>query len=129
MKPVVTIEQKGDFNRTTKFLNKLSNGAYLERIANVYGKKGVEALSSATPKDSGTTAASWYYEVQIQNGRLAIGWYNSNLSKNWFPVALYLQLGHGTRGGGWVEGRDYINPAIQPIFDEMVKDFWREVTS
>lgn len=128
MGSIVSIEQKGDFKRTTKFLNKLSDGKYIENIANIYGKRGVEALSSATPKESGKTAASWYYTVEVQNGRLIISWNNSNLSKNWFPIALYLQLGHGTGKGGWVEGRDYINPAIQPIFDEMSRDIWREVT-
>ena len=128
MASIVTIEQKGDFSKTTKFLNNISGGRYLLSIAEKYGQKGVEALSSATPKDTGLTAASWYYTVESRDGTLAICWNNHNMSKNWFSVALYLQLGHGTRGGGWVEGIDYINPAMRPIFDEMAREAWREVT-
>ena len=128
MASIVSIEQKGDFDKTTKFLNNITGGRYLLSIANKYGKKGVEALSSATPTDTGFTAASWYYTVTVEDGALVISWNNHNMSQNWFPVALYLQLGHGTRGGGWVEGRDYINPAMRPIFDEMAREAWREVT-
>lgn len=128
MAAIVSIEQKGDFKKTTQFLNNITGGRYLLSVADKYGKRGVEALSSATPTDTGKTAASWYYEVEIRNGSLVISWNNRNLGDNWFPIALYLQLGHATRGGGWVEGRDYINPAMQPIFDEMARDAWKEVT-
>ena len=128
MPAIVSVEHKGDFKKTTEFLNNITGGRYLLSVANKYGQRGVEALSSATPKETGKTASSWYYTVEIQNGSLVINWCNSNLGNNWFPIALYLQLGHGTRGGGWVEGRDYINPAMRPIFDDMAREAWREVT-
>lgn len=129
MRSIVSIEQKGDFKKTTKFLNAITGGNYLLSIAKKYGQKGVEALSSATPKDTGTTAASWYYEIEMTDTTLTIHWNNRNLGNDWFPIALYLQLGHATRGGGWVEGRDYINPALKPIFDEMAKSAWQEVVN
>lgn len=91
-----------------------------------YGREGVAALSSATPKDSGLTAESWYYEIENKNGRAAITFNNSNINDN-VPIAIILQYGHGTGTGGWVEGRDYINPAIQPLFDKIANDAWEEV--
>lgn len=119
---------KGDLKKTSEFLNRILGGRYLLHVANKYGKKGVEALSSATPRQTGKTASSWYYEVEIKDGTVSIRWGNSNLGQGWAPIALLLQTGHATRNGGWVEGRDYINPAIQPIFDEMAKEAWSEVT-
>ena len=85
------------------------------------------ALSSATPIDSGLTAESWYYEIENKKGSAIITFYNSNV-QNGVPIAIVLQYGHGTRNGGWVQGRDYINPAIQPIFDEIANEAWGEVT-
>ena len=93
---------------------------------NKYGRQGVAALASATPIDSGETAESWYYEIENNKESATITFYNSNV-QNGVPIAIILQYGHGTRNGGWVEGRDYINPAIQPIFDQIVDDAWREV--
>ena len=92
-----------------------------------YGREGVAALSSATPIDSGKTANSWSYEITNKDGSATITFKNSNI-QNGVPIAIILQYGHGTRNGGWVQGRDYINPAIQPIFDEIVNNAWREVT-
>ena len=92
-----------------------------------YGRAGVAALSSATPVDSGETASSWYYDIERQNGKISIDFYNSNVNDG-VAIAIILQLGHGTGTGGWVEGRDYINPAIQPIFDEIAYNAWKEVT-
>ena len=94
-----------------------------------YGRKGVEALKAATPVDTGLTAESWYYEVRTspENGYYSIIWCNSNVVKGWANIAILLQYGHGTRNGGYVEGRDYINPAIQPIFDEMADKVWEEI--
>ena len=92
-----------------------------------YGREGVAALASATPVDSGLTASSWYYEIINRNGTAQITFYNSNI-QNGVPIAIILQYGHGTRNGGWVQGRDYINPAIQPIFDRIANDAWKEVT-
>lgn len=92
-----------------------------------YGRKGVDALVSATPVDSGKTAGSWDYEIVNRKGSATIRFTNSNIV-NGCPIAIILQYGHGTRNGGWVEGRDYINPALRPIFDELAEKAWKEVT-
>lgn len=123
---MIKFRQKGDFADLTKFLEKAKRGVNISTL-DKYGREGVEALSSATPLDSGVTAASWYYKIENQNGAISINFYNSNVNKG-VPIAVILQYGHGTGTGGWVEGRDYINPAIQPIFDRIVNDAWREVT-
>lgn len=123
---MISIRHKGDFSKLTKYLVKTKNAA---RVADLdkFGKEGVAALESATPVDSGQTARSWYYEIERKNGSAAITFYNSNI-QNGIPIAIILQYGRGTRNGGWVEGRDYINPAIQPIFDKLADSAWREVT-
>ena len=123
---MISFRQKGDFSKLTRFLEKAKNAVHLG-ILDKYGREGVAALASATPLDSGKTASSWYYEVQHNNGTASINFYNSNVNKG-VPIAIILQYGHGTGTGGWVQGRDYINPAIQPIFDRIAKDAWREVT-
>lgn len=125
---MIILRSKGDFSKATKYFERVKEAAKVDKILNKYGKAGVAALSSATPVDSGTTAGSWYYEISRQNGSYRIDFLNSNKNKG-FPVAIMLQYGHGTGTGGWVEGRDYINPAIRPIFDKIVEDAWREVTS
>lgn len=123
---MVSIRQKGDFSTTTSFLGKLKKGIRLSDL-DKYGRKGVTALASATPVNTGLTANSWYYEIKKTNGMVSISFKNSNI-QNGVPIAIILQYGHGTRNGGWVEGRDYINPAIQPIFDEIATNAWQEVT-
>lgn len=123
---MISFRQKGDFSKLTRYLEKAKAGAKLS-ILDKYGREGVAALASATPVESGKTASSWYYEVAHQNGSASISFYNSNVNKG-VPIAIILQYGHGTGTGGWVEGRDYINPAIQPIFDKITEDAWREVT-
>ena len=123
---MIVIKQKGDFSKTTRFL-KASTRAINTKLLDKYGQKGVNALSSATPVDTGKTANSWYYKVESKDNVASITFYNSNI-QNGVPIAIILQYGHGTRNGGWVEGRDYINPAIQPIFDDIVNEAWREVT-
>lgn len=123
---MITFRQKGDFSKTTAYFNKLKKSS-VARILDSYGKQGVAALASATPVDSGLTANSWYYEVEIQNGKYTINFCNSNI-KDGVPIAIILQYGHGTGTGGWVEGRDYINPAIVPVFDKITKSAWEEVT-
>ena len=110
----------------TRFLERAKEAVHLGDL-DKYGRQGVAALSSATPVDSGLTAKSWYYEIENKNGSATIKFNNSNI-QNGVPIAIILQYGHGTRNGGWVEGRDYINPAIQPIFDEIANEAWREVT-
>ena len=123
---MITFRQKGDFSKATSFLEKLKEELYLGDL-DKYGREGVAALASATPVDSGTTASSWYYEIVNRSGSATISFYNSNINKG-VPIAIILQYGHGTRNGGWVQGRDYINPAIQPIFDQITNDAWKEVT-
>lgn len=123
---MISFRQKGDFSKLTRFLEKAKNAVHLG-ILDKYGREGVAALASATPLDSGKTAISWYYEVQHGEGTASINFYNSNVNKG-VPIAIILQYGHGTGTGGWVQGRDYINPAIQPIFDKIVEEAWREVT-
>ena len=123
---MISFRQKGDFSKLTRFLEKAKN---VVRIGDLdkYGREGVAALSSATPVDTGLTADSWYYKVERANGSASINFYNSNI-QNGVPIAIILQYGHGTGNGGWVQGRDYINPAIQPIFDKIAENAWREVT-
>lgn len=123
---MITFRHKGNFNKLTVFLEKADRTARLKDL-DKYGREGVAALASATPVDTGLTASSWYYEIERQNGVVALNFCNSNVN-NGIPIAIILQYGHGTRNGGWVEGRDYINPAIQPIFDRIANDAWREVT-
>ena len=123
---MISFRQKGDFSKLTRFLERAKETVYLGDL-NKYGRQGVAALASATPIDSGETAESWYYEIENTKESATITFYNSNV-QNGVPIAIILQYGHGTRNGGWVEGRDYINPAIQPIFDQIVDDAWREVS-
>lgn len=123
---MIRFRQKGDFSKLTRFLEKAREGVHLGNL-DKYGREGVAALSSATPVDSGLTAASWYYEITNTKGSVRIAFYNSNV-QNGVPIAIILQYGHGTGTGGWVEGKDYINPAIQPLFDEIAESAWREVT-
>lgn len=124
---MISFRQKGDFSKSIRFLEK-TKGAVSLRDLDKYGREGVAALASATPVDSGLTANSWYYEIERKKGSVSITFYNSNIQKG-IPIAIILQYGHGTGTGGWVQGRDYINPAIQPIFDKIANDAWREVTS
>lgn len=123
---MIIIKHRGDFSKTKRFLESASKFD-IRRVLEKYGQEGVDALSKATPVDTGLTANSWYYEIDIRKSGYTITWNNSNVVKG-VPIALVIQYGHGTRNGGWVEGRDYINPAIQPIFDKLANDAWKEVT-
>lgn len=123
---MISFRQKGDFSKLTSFLEKAKNGVHIGEL-DKYGREGVSALASATPSDTGKTASSWFYEIVRKNGSVSIEFHNSNI-QNGVPIAIILQYGHGTGTGGWVEGRDYINPAIRPIFDRLANDAWREVT-
>lgn len=124
---MISFRQKGDFSKLDRYFEQLRETAKIG-VLDKYGKAGVAALSSATPTETGLTASSWYYEIKRQNGSISLEFYNSNVNKG-VPIAIILQYGHGTGTGGWVEGRDYINPAIQPIFDKIANDAWKEVTS
>ena len=123
---MITFRQKGDFSKLTRYLERAKEVVKLGDL-DKYGREGVAALASATPVDSGKTASSWSYEIKHKNGSVSISFYNSNI-QNGVPIAIILQYGHGTRNGGWVQGRDYINPAIQPIFDKIANEAWKEVT-
>lgn len=124
---MISIRQKGNFKKTEKLLKK-SFGRNYRSVLEKYAKQGVEALSDATPKESGETASSWSYEIIQNESYLSIVWNNSNVNKG-VNIAVILQYGHGTRGGGYVQGKDYINPALRPIFDKMAEAAWKEVTT
>ena len=123
---MISFRQKGDFSKLNRYLERVKEAANFG-ILDKYGREGVAALASATPVESGKTASSWYYEITRQNGSVSIEFYNSNVNKG-VPIAIILQYGHGTGTGGWVEGRDYINPVIQPLFDKIADSAWKEVT-
>ena len=123
---MIRFSHKGDFSKLTRYLVNAKKAVKAKDL-DKFGKEGVAALASMTPVDSGLTANSWYYEIENSEGSSTIRFCNSNI-QNGVPIAIILQYGHGTRNGGWVEGRDYINPSVQPIFDEIVKKAWGEVT-
>lgn len=123
---MIRFRQKGDFRKATRYFERLRKTVHLGTL-DKYGREGVAALASATPVESGKTAESWYYEITNNGQTIKISFYNSNVNDG-VPIAIIIQYGHGTRNGGWVEGRDYINPAIQPIFDKIAEEIWREVT-
>lgn len=123
---MISFRHKGDFSKATRYFERVRQAAHLG-ILDKYGREGVAALASATPTDTGKTASSWYYEITNTKGSVTISFLNSNI-QNGVPIAIILQYGHGTGTGGWVQGRDYINPAIQPVFDRIVSEAWREVT-
>ena len=123
---MISFRQKGDFSNLSRFLERAKETVKIGDL-DKYGRAGVSALSSATPVNTGKTAASWTYEIVRQNGSVSIEFHNTNIQKG-IPIAIILQNGHATGTGGWVEGRDYINPAIQPIFDQIANDAWKEVT-
>ncbi len=123
---MITLKQKGNFSKLNRYLERVKEVAKIS-ILDKYGQAGVEALSSVTPADTGLTASSWYYKVERTKTSATIQFLNSNINDG-VPIAVIIQYGHGTGTGGWVEGRDYINPAIQPIFDEIANEAWKEVT-
>ena len=123
---MITFSHKGDFSRTNRFLEKALNVIKLGEL-DKYGRQGVEALSAATPIDTGNTAKSWDYKIIRDRGSVSISWYNTNVNDG-VNIAVILQYGHGTRNGGYVKGRDYINPAMRPLFDEIAESAWKEIT-
>ena len=124
---MITFHHRGNFSHLEKFLMRMSDRTYM-KVLEKYGQRGVEALSAATPLDSGKTAASWSYEIQNGPEGAAIYWINSNENQG-VNIAVILQYGHGTGTGGYVQGRDYINPAMRDIFDKIADEAWKEVTS
>lgn len=123
---MIKIRQKGNFQKTERFLKQASN-LQIKSILEKYARQGVAALERATPVDSGLTANSWGYEISISKNGCKIAWTNTNMAGD-IPLAILIQYGHGTKNGGYVQGIDYINPALRPIFEQMTNQVWREVT-
>lgn len=123
---MIKVTQTGEFNKITRYLERSKHRLSIG-IFDKYGKMGVDALTAATPVDTGKTADSWRYEIQNDANGTTLSFHNDNVNKG-VNIAIILQYGHGTGNGGWVEGRDYINPALQPIFDELADKIWKEVT-
>lgn len=124
----ITFRHHGDFSRLKKYLSKSIDAVTMSHLQK-YGEMGVEALKSATPVDTGATAMAWSYEINSSGSTYSITFHNANVVNGWFNVAIMLDVGHGTGTGGWVEGLHYIDPTIQPIFEQMAHDLWLEVTS
>lgn len=124
---MITVTNKGDFAKTFSFLN-ASKNMNLNSILDKYGKEGVSLLSKNTPIDSGKTSTSWAYKIENKKGKISINWYNTNVV-NGVNIAIILQYGHGTQNGGYVKGRDYINPSLLPLFNRMTEEIWKEVTN
>lgn len=123
---VITFKHKGSFKKTENFFDRVKRHNFYTNFDN-YGQRGVDALAASTPIDSGNTAAMWRYSIEKTKQGARIYWSNDNVNKD-VNIAVIIQYGHGTGTGGWVEGRDYINPAIRPIFDEIAESAWKEVT-
>ena len=123
----VKFEVSGGFTKTERFLNRMKRREYLN-VLDEFGRDGVQALRNATPVNSGATAEAWDYEIKRTRNYTEIVWTNSNINDG-VPIAVILQYGHGTGTGGYVQGRDYINPVIRPIFDKIAEKAWKVVTS
>lgn len=122
----ITFRHRGNFNRLEKYLSKSIDAVTMNHL-NHYGEEGVRILSASTPVDTGKTAMSWRYEIEKTSSGYSLSFHNDNVVNGWFNVAIMLDVGHGTGTGGWVEGLNYIEPAIQPIFEQMAHDLWLEV--
>lgn len=125
---MISVKTKGDFKNFNKFVDRMLRHDY-KQVIEKYARMGVKALSEATPIDSGDTAKSWDYEIHYSDGRTKIVWTNSNVTKSGTPVAILIQYGHHTKNGGYVQGIDFINPALRPVFTKLAEDIWKEVTS
>lgn len=124
---MIRVQHKGNFDHVEGFFKRIKAKMLYNKLSK-YGEQGVVALSMATPVDTGITAASWTYEIRDDNGNVQIIWKNGSVTKTGIPIVILLQYGHGTRNGGYVKGRDFINPAIQPIFAEIAENVWKELT-
>ena len=125
---MIKLHCKGNYNKTEKFLKKLKDVNEIRQIMEKYGREGVAALSANTPIDTGETATSWYFEIIQDADQISLVFSNSSTTKTGIPIAILLQYGHGNGNGGYVRGRDFINPAIQPIFDKLANEAWKEVS-
>lgn len=124
---MIRITSKGEWKKTNKFLERCLNLIKLGKL-DEYGRLGVEALSNATPRDSGETASSWYYRIVRDKRGVSIEWLNSSQNEG-IPIVILLQYGHGFHNGGYYEGLDFINPALRPVFEEIAENAWRELTN
>lgn len=124
---MIKVTKKGNFDNSRRVIKNILNKKYVEVLEKI-GRIGVDALSKATPVDTGKTANSWSYHIEKRKYQVSVVWTNSNVVNEWANVALLIQYGHYTRNGGWVEGRDYINPAMQPLFDALAKEAWEVLT-
>lgn len=126
---MITFKHTGNFKRTESFFSRLKRVQNQDRIIRQYAEQGVTALATATPKDTGITAGSWRYEIVRRRSGFSVYWTNDNITETGVPVVILLQYGHGTGSGEFVEGRDFINPAIRPIFEQIAENLWKEVNS
>ena len=126
MRPLITVTSKGNFSKTERFFERIKESVK-QGTLDKYGEMGVKALASATPKDTGLTSESWKYVIEHYKDSSAVIWYNTNEHQG-VNIAILIQYGHGLKNGGYVRGRDFINPAMRPIFDQMADDAWKEVT-
>ena len=124
---MIQLRGHGNFKHLDNFFERAKEGLYISKL-DEYGRKGVEALQAATPVDTGMTANSWYYTIERTRNSVSLSFYNSNVHSG-VPIAIILQTGHATRDGGWVEGIDYINPSIRPLFEELANNMWKEFIS
>ena len=124
---MIRVKTKGNWNKTENFLKRNQNLKSIRQILEKCGREGVNALSATTPVDTGTTAGSWSYEIIQNEQQSSVVFTNNNVTSTGIPIAILLQYGHGNGRGGYVQGRDYINPAVQPIFDKIVEEAWKEV--
>lgn len=125
---MIRIKTKGNYDKTEKFLKKSKDVNELKMIMEKYGREGIAALSASTPIDTGETATSWMYKIIQDSNSISLVFENSSVTKTGIPIVILLQYGHGNGIGGYVQGRDYINPAIQPVFDKLAEEAWREVS-
>lgn len=120
------VTTSGSFKNTDAFFKRMQSSD-IQKTVKKYGVKGMDALSNATPEDTGETAKSWKYEVTKKPGEITIGWHNTHEEKG-LPIAILVQYGHATRDGGYIPGRDFVNPAMRPVFDQISDEVWRQVT-
>ncbi len=123
----IDVKQHGNFSKTYNFLNRVRQKDF-HNVLDMWGREGVAALSSATPRDTGETAESWKYDIIMYHNHSKIIWSNTNVNDG-IPIAILIQYGHGTKNGAYVEGIDFINPAMKPIFEQLADSIWKEVTS
>ena len=124
---MISFKSKGDFSKTLNYFNKMKSIADRLNLES-YGQRGIEALRAATPVETGKTAESWYFTTDINRKRIKLIWSNSNVNEG-ANIAILIQYGHGTGWGSYIEGIDYINPAMRPIFEEISQLVWKEVIS